>query len=152
MFDVNEVILEALSLMQHDLQIDGISVRTELGSNLPQINADRMQMQQMILNLVKNGIDAMRGAPPDERRLDIFTGSDGKSVVSLCVQDSGIGIDPEDRDKIFNSFFTTKSTGTGLGLSICRSIVESHGGSLRLAKSSPKGSSFDVSLPIEISE
>jgi signal transduction histidine kinase len=152
MFDVNEVILEALSLMQHELQLDGISVRTELGSNLPQINADRMQMQQMILNLVKNGTDAMRGAPPDERRLDIFTSSDGKSVVSLRVQDSGIGIDPEDRDKIFNSFFTTKSTGTGLGLSICRSIVESHGGSLRLAKSSPKGSSFEVSLPIEISE
>jgi signal transduction histidine kinase len=107
-------------------------------------------MQQMILNLIKNGIDAMRGVPPDDRRLGIFTAFDGKSMVSLCVQDSGIGIDPKDRDKIFNSFFTTKSTGTGLGLSICRSIAESHGGSLRLAKSSPKGSSFEVSLPIEI--
>jgi signal transduction histidine kinase len=150
MFDINDVIIEVLSLIQHDLQVNGISVRTELGYNLPQINADRTQMQQMIFNLVKNGIDAMRGVPPDERHLVIFTGFDGKSMVSCSVQDSGIGIDPKDRDKVFNSFFTTKSTGTGLGLSICRTIVESHGGSLRLAKSGPKGSSFEVSLPIEI--
>jgi signal transduction histidine kinase len=147
MFDVNDVILEALALLQHDLQMDGISVRTEFGYDLPQLTADRTQMQQMILNLVKNGIDAMRGVSPGKRHLVILTGFDGTSVVSLYVQDSGTGIDPKERDKIFDPFFTTKSTGTGLGLSICRSIVESQGGSLRLAKSGPKGSSFEVCLP-----
>jgi signal transduction histidine kinase len=150
MFDVNDLIVEVLSLLQHDLQIDEISVRTEFWYNLPQITADRTQMQQMILNLIKNGIDAMRGVSPGDRHLGILTGFDGKSVVSLYVQDSGTGIDPKDRDKIFDPFFTTKSTGTGLGLAICRTIVESQGGSLRLAKSGPNGSIFEVSLPIEI--
>jgi signal transduction histidine kinase len=148
MFDVNDLIVEVLSLIHHDLQIDGISVTTEFEYDIPQITADRTQMHQMILNLVKNGIDAMRGVSPGKRHLVILTGFDGKSVVSLYVQDSGTGIGPKDRDKIFDPFFTTKSTGTGLGLSICRSIVESQGGSLRLAKSDPNGSSFEVSLPI----
>jgi signal transduction histidine kinase len=79
----------------------------------------------------------------------ILTAFDGKSIVSLYVQDSGTGIDPKDRDHIFDPFYTTKSTGMGLGLSICRTIVESQGGSLRLAKSGPNGSSFEVSLPIK---
>jgi signal transduction histidine kinase len=149
MFDVNDVIREVLALMQHDLQIDGVSVRMELGNNLPQITADRTQMQQVILNLVRNAIDAMRGVSPRERHLVILTGFDGKSVVSLYVQDSGAGIDPKDRDSVFDPFFTTKSTGMGLGLSICRTIVESQGGSMRIAKSGPNGSSFEVSIPIE---
>jgi len=149
MFDVNDIIIEALALVQQDVQSEGISVRTGLENNLPQITADRMQIQQMVFNLLKNGIDAMRGVPGD-RNLVILTGFDGKSVVSLYIQDSGTGIDPKHQNKIFDPFFTTKSAGTGLGLSICRSIVESHGGSLRLAKSGPDGSSFEVSLPIEI--
>jgi len=148
MFDVNDVILEVLSLMRHDLQIGGVSVRTELGSDLPPITADRTQMQQVILNLVKNAIDAMRGVSPSDRHLVILTGFDGKSVVSLYVKDSGTGIDSKDRGNIFDPFFTTKSTGMGLGLSICRTIVESQGGSLLLVKSSPNGSSFEVSIPI----
>jgi signal transduction histidine kinase len=90
----------------------------------------------------------MRGVPPDNRHLVILTRFDGKSVVSLSVQDSGTGINPKDWDHIFDPFFTTKSTGTGLGLSICRTITETQGGSLRLAKSSADGSSFEVSLPI----
>ena len=148
-FDVNEVVLEVLALIQHDLQLDRVSVRTELGYNLPRITADRTQMQQVILNLVRNGIDSMRGASPSERHLVIRTSFDGKSVVSLYVQDYGTGIDPKNRDHIFDPFFTTKSTGMGLGLSICRTIVESQGGSLLLAKSGPNGSSFEVSIPIE---
>jgi signal transduction histidine kinase len=124
-------------------------VRMELGYDLPTITADRTQIQQVVLNLVKNAIDAMRGVSPSERHLVILTGFDGKSVVSLYVQDSGTGIDPKDRDNIFDPFFTTKSTGMGLGLSICRTIVESQGGSLLLAKSGPNGSSFEVSIPIE---
>jgi signal transduction histidine kinase len=121
----------------------------EFEHDLPQITADRTQMQQVILNLVRNGIDAMRGVSLAERFLVILTAFDGKSIVSLYVQDSGTGIDPKDRDHIFDPFYTTKSTGMGLGLSICRTIVESQGGSLRLAKSGPNGSSFEVSLPIK---
>jgi signal transduction histidine kinase len=150
MFDLNDVIIEVLALIQHDLQIDGISVKTEFRYDLPQITGDRTQMQQVILNLVKNGIDAMRGLSPGERHLMILTDFDGKSAVSLYVQDSGTGIDLKDRDRIFDPFFTTKPTGTGLGLSICQSIVQSQGGSLRLANSGPNGSIFEVSLPIEI--
>jgi signal transduction histidine kinase len=149
MFDLNDAIREVLELLQHDLQIDGVSVRMEFEHDLPQITADRTQMQQVILNLVRNGIDAMRGVSPAERFLVILTAFDGKSIVSLYVQDSGTGIDPKDRDHIFDPFYTTKSTGMGLGLSICRTIVESQGGSLRLAKSGPNGSSFEVSLPIK---
>jgi len=148
MFDVNEVIIEVLTLIQHDLKLDEVSVSTELGYDLPKITADRTQTHQVIFNLVRNGIDAMRGVPPDKRSLVILTRFDGKSVVSLSVQDSGTGIDPEDRNSIFDPFFTTKSSSMGLGLSICRTIVESHGGSLRLAKSGPNGSTFEVSIPI----
>jgi signal transduction histidine kinase len=147
-FDVNDVIREALALVQHDLQVDEVSVRTEFGHNLPQITADRTQIQLVIFNLVRNSIDAMRSVLPGNRHLAILTGYDGKSVVSLYVQDAGTGIEPGDQSNIFDPFFTTKSTGTGLGLSICRTIVESQGGSLRLAKSGPNGSSFEVSLPI----
>jgi signal transduction histidine kinase len=149
MFDINDVILEVLPLIQHDLQLDRVTVKTELGYDLPPIIADRTQMQQVILNLVRNGIDAMRGVSPSERHLVLLTAFDGKSVVSFCVQDSGTGIDPKNRDNIFDPFFTTKSTGMGLGLPICRTIVESQGGSLVLAKSGPNGSSFAVSIPIE---
>jgi signal transduction histidine kinase len=148
MFDVNEVVRDVLTLMQHDLQLDEVSVRTELGYDLPKITADRTQMHQVIFNLVRNGIDAMRGVSPGDRHLVILTGFDGKSFVFLDVQDSGTGIDPKDQNSIFDPFFTTKSTGMGLGLSICRTIVESHGGRLRLAKSGPNGSTFEVSIPI----
>jgi signal transduction histidine kinase len=147
-FDVNDVVREVLALIQHDLQSDGVSVRTELGYDLPQITADRTQMQQVILNLVRNGVDSMRGVSPGERHLVIVTSFNGKSVVSINVQDSGTGIDAKDQDNIFDPFFTTKSAGMGLGLSICRTIVESQGGSLRLAKSGLDGSSFEVTLPI----
>jgi signal transduction histidine kinase len=147
-FDVNDVVREVLALIQHDLQSDGVSVRTELGYDLPQITADRTQMQQVILNLVRNGVDSMRGVSPGERHLVIVTSFNGKSVVSINVQDSGTGIDAKDQNNIFDPFFTTKSAGMGLGLSICRTIVESQGGSLRLAKSGLDGSSFEVTLPI----
>jgi len=147
-FDINDVILEVLALMQHDLQLDRVSVKTELGCDLPTITADRTQMEQVVLCLVKNGIDAMRGVSPNDRHLVLSTGFDGKSVVSFSVEDSGTGIDHKNRNNIFDPFFTTKSTGMGLGLPICRTIVESQGGRLVLTKSGPNGSSFEVSIPI----
>ena len=102
----------------------------------------------MILNLIKNAIDAMDATAPDKRRLRLLTSYNGNSVVSLYVQDSGPGITATDQDSIFAPFITTKPTGMGLGLSICRTIVEDHSGTLRVAKTGPRGTSFEITLPI----
>jgi signal transduction histidine kinase len=125
-----------------------VSVTTEYQENLPQINADRIQLQQVILNLIKNAIDAMDATTPGKRRLRLLTSYNGNSVVSLYIQDSGPGISARDQDGVFAPFFTTKSTGMGLGLSICRTIVEDHGGTLRVAKTDSHGTSFEIALPI----
>ena len=101
----------------------------------------------MILDFVKNAADAMKGVPRGKRRLRLVTGFDRESVVSLYIQDSGPGITAENKDHIFDPFFTTKPTGMGMGLSICRTIIETHGGSLRLAKTSRHGTSFEIALP-----
>ena len=90
----------------------------------------------------------MRSVPPDKRRLRVTTGFDGETAVSVYIQDSGAGIAPEDQDRIFDAFFTTKQGGTGLGLPICRSIVEDHGGELRLSKTNLSGASFQLTLPL----
>jgi signal transduction histidine kinase len=112
------------------------------------VKAEPTQLQQVIFNLIKNAIDAMEGVPLGERHLRLVTGFDRKSIVSLYIRDSGPGINAEDQDRIFDPFFTTKPAGMGMGLSICRTIIETHGGSLRLAKTNHRGSSFEISLPI----
>jgi signal transduction histidine kinase len=148
MQQINDVILETLTLVQHDLQVDGISVTTEYRDDLPQIYADRIQIQQVILNLIKNAIEAMRSSPRDKRHLRVVTGLNGNSDISVSVRDTGPGIGAKDRDSIFDPFFTTKANGTGLGLSICRTIIENHGGKLRLTETDFRGSIFEVAFPI----
>jgi signal transduction histidine kinase len=145
--DLNELTRQALSLAQHDLQTYGVSVTTEYREDLPKIYADRTRLQQVILNLIKNGIEAMDSIKFGTKRLRLVTGFDGNSMVSLSVQDSGPGIGDTDRNNIFDPFFTTKPTGMGLGLSICRTIVQDHGGSLQLTKTGSHGSSFEIALP-----
>jgi signal transduction histidine kinase len=145
---LNDVVREALSFAHQDLQTNAVSVATEYGNNLPQIDADRTQIQQVVLNLVKNAIDAMRDVSVRKRHLRILTSFDGKSCVALYIQDSGLGVATNNRESIFEPFFTTKPSGTGLGLSICRTIVEGHGGILRLGKSDGRGSSFELVFPI----
>jgi signal transduction histidine kinase len=145
---LNEVVHQVLSLVQHDLQANGIAVTTEYQENLPQIQADQTQLQQVILNLIRNAIEAMGSSSSDDRRLRLATGFDN-SAASLYIQDTGPGISAENRDRIFDPFFTTKRVGTGLGLSICRTIVEEHGGSLRLTKTSSRGTSFEIAFPID---
>ncbi len=147
MIQVNDVIREVLNLLKHDLQGGEVSIIADYHENLPQIHADHTQIQQVILNLVRNAIDAMRNSP-NKRQLRLITGFDGDSAVSLYIQDSGSGIAALDRDRIFDPFFTTKPTGMGLGLSICRTMVEDHGGKLRLIKTGAHGSSFEVVFPI----
>jgi signal transduction histidine kinase len=144
---VNDIVGEALDLVEHDLRDNGISLTTEFSDNLPEIHADHGQIQQIIFNLIKNAIEAMRSCSPDKRSLKIITAG-GNSCVSFYIQDSGRGISAGDQDRIFDPFFTTKQNGTGLGLSICRTIVERHGGKLRLIESDFRGTIFEVAIPV----
>ena len=147
---INDVVGEVLDLAQDDIRASGIVASVEYQENLPTINAARIQVQQVILNLVKNAIEAMQSVSPSKRRLRLVTGFDGKSNVSVYVQDSEHGIAPNDLNRIFDRFFTTKRSGMGLGLSICRTIVEDHGGNLRLSKTDSHGTSFEVVFPIGV--
>jgi C4-dicarboxylate-specific signal transduction histidine kinase len=113
-----------------------------------QVHADRTQLQQVVLNLVRNAIDAIGSAPQGAKRLRLVTKLNGQSDVLLSVEDSGSGIAAENRERVFDPFFTTKSSGMGLGLAICQIIIEEHGGVLRLARTDSQGSVFEVALPI----
>jgi signal transduction histidine kinase len=146
MQQINNIVLETLNLVQHDLQVDGISVATEYEDDLPQIHADRMQIQLVILNLIKNAIEAMRSSRRGKRHLQVVTALKGNSDVSVSIRDTGPGIAVKDRESIFNPFFSTKKDGMGLGLLICRTIMENHGGKLSLIETEP-GSIFEVVIP-----
>lgn len=148
MVQLNDVCREVMRWVQHDILANGISVRVRCNEDLPRIRADHTQLQQVILNLVRNAIDAMNCRPPGERRLRLWTGFDGKSGVSLCVRDFGPGISDDDRERIFEPFYTTKANGMGLGLAICRKIIEEHGGTLRLVETNSHGSMFEIVLPV----
>jgi signal transduction histidine kinase len=145
---VEDVTGHVLRLLQHDLQFNEVSVVTDFRVESPLVRADPAQLQQVILNLVKNAIEAMSFMPPDGRLLNVGTRLEGGSSVVLFVQDSGAGVHPEDQGRIFEAFFTTKPAGMGLGLAICRTIVERYEGSLVLAESSSRGSIFEISLPV----
>ena len=143
---VEDAVRLVLRLLQHDLQINEVSVATEFQENLPEAHLDGTKLQQVLLNLVKNAIEAM--SSQRTRLLRLTTSFDGHSTVLLSVQDSGPGIPLKDRERIFDPFFTTKSGGTGLGLAICSTVVENHGGKLRLVKSDSDGSIFELALPV----
>jgi signal transduction histidine kinase len=145
---VEDVVRLVLRLLQHDLQMSEVSVATEFQDNLPDVHLDATQLQQVLVNLIKNAIDAMGSVAPEARRLRLTTGFDGHSTVLLSVQDSGPGIPVEDRERIFDPFFTTKSGGTGLGLAVCFTVVTNHGGKLRLVKSDSDGSIFEIAIPV----
>jgi signal transduction histidine kinase len=148
LLDVNEVIREVVALLRSELQNRQIAVRDELSPKLPPVLADAVQLQQVIVNLVTNAFEAMDavndGAARTLRVKSAISKSDG---VLITVEDSGPGIDPENVDRIFHPFFTTKSQGMGMGLSICRSIVEAHNGYLSARSALPRGSVFQISLP-----
>ena len=148
MVEINRLVREVLRMVENDLHVYGVSVSTEFQEDLPQIMADPTQLQQVILNLVKNAIDAIAIGPTTIKAIRLITTYDGKSVVSLYVQDSGPGITTENGIQIFEPFFSTKPSGMGLGLSISRGIVEDHGGDLRLTETSAKGCIFEITLPV----
>jgi C4-dicarboxylate-specific signal transduction histidine kinase len=147
--DVNEVIQELIVLLRSHITRYFISVRMELAADLPQVSGDRVQLQQVMMNLMMNSIDAMKDVD-GTRDLAIMTQRAENEQLLVSVSDTGVGLPPEQADQIFNAFFTTKPHGTGMGLPICRSIVESHGGSLWAANNHERGASFYVSLPTKI--
>ena len=145
--DVNRLLLDTLSLTNHEIQAKNISVQTELfESSTLLVLADQVQLQQVILNLIVNAIEAMNFMP-DARELRITSGLHDADGVLITVEDSGPGIAPENLDKVFDTFFTTKPTGMGMGLSICRSIIEAHGGRLWASGVAPHGCIFHIVLP-----
>jgi len=144
--DVNEVIREMIVLMRNQATRYSIFVRTDLAADVPQIMGDRVQLQQVLMNLIVNSIDAMKEAD-GARNLIIKSQQTENEHVMLSVIDTGVGLPPQQADQVFNAFFTTKVQGTGMGLRISRSIVESHGGRLWAADNSPRGASFHFTLP-----
>jgi PAS domain S-box-containing protein len=144
--DINEIIREMVSLMRSEVTQHSISVRTELAENIPQITGDRVQLQQVFMNLMINAIDAMKDMD-GTRDLTISSLRAENEQLMVSISDTGVGIPPQQADQIFNAFFTTKPHGTGMGLRISRSIVESHGGRLWAADNSPRGASFHLTLP-----
>jgi C4-dicarboxylate-specific signal transduction histidine kinase len=146
--DMNEVIREMLALMIGDMSRRSIAVRLELAEDLPHINGDRVQLQQVLMNLMVNGIDAMKDSD-GTRELAIYSQRADDCQVKVTICDTGMGLPPQQADKIFNAFFTTKPTGTGMGLRISRSIIESHGGRLWASDNSPRGARFHLTLPIQ---
>jgi PAS domain S-box-containing protein len=145
--NMNAVIGEVLALMHGELESHGVLLRNEMREGLPDVIGERVQLQQVLLNLIMNAVDAMSSITDRERRLTIKSELLGMDDVRIAVEDSGIGIDPNDLDRIFDALFTTKTHGMGMGLSICRSIVNSHGGQLWAAPRSPHGSIFCIQLP-----
>ncbi len=147
LLDVNELVREAMALVQRELSKNDVSLRMELSPRLPSIYGDRVQLQQVIINLVMNGIEAMQSVGDRSHRLTIRTGKDDVGRVCLTVADTGAGISEADVERIFTPFFTTKAGGMGMGLAICRSIVEAHEGRLSVFRNEEDGATFQFVLP-----
>jgi C4-dicarboxylate-specific signal transduction histidine kinase len=145
--DMNEAILEVIALTRSEMIRNGVSLRTQLAKDLPSVQGDRIQLQQVMLNLIINAIEAMRSESNGTRELLIATGEDGSSGVRVAVRDSGPGLEPEGFGRLFDAFYTTKSGGMGMGLSICRSIIEAHGGRVWATANAPRGAVFQFNVP-----
>jgi PAS domain S-box-containing protein len=144
--DANELIRETIALLQNEANRYSVSIRTDLNSDLPKVMADSVLVQQVMMNLIMNSIDAMKDVD-QTRELAIRSRRAEDQQLIISVTDTGVGLPPQQAEQIFNAFFTTKAYGTGMGLRISRSIIESHGGRLWAANNSPRGASFCFTLP-----
>ena len=146
---MNEAILEVMALTHGEVVKHGVAVQTHLAEGLPRIHGDRVQLQQVLLNVILNAVEALSGVSAGARELRIGTGPDAAGGVLVTVQDSGPGLQPESVDRLFDAFYTTKPGGMGMGLAICRSIVEAHGGQIWAARAAGPGATIQFTLPVE---
>ena len=145
--DLNEIVEEALLFVREELESGSIKLSVKLDASLPFVRGDRIQLQQVLVNLLVNGIHAVTQAEGRMRRITLDTHADGDGAVVLSIHDSGPGISDEDLDRVFESFFTTKEDGMGIGLAICRSIIMAHGGSIAVSNHPGSGAQFRFTLP-----
>jgi len=147
--DIDETILEVIALAQYQLRRSEVLLETRLGRDLLRVRGDRVQLQQVLLNLIINAIEAMSEVGHRRRRLSIVSAADGRDAVRVEVRDTGTGLDPVRAGRLFEPFYTTKAEGLGIGLSISRSIVEAHGGRLTAGANAPQGAVFCIWLPVQ---
>src|SRR5712691_3360552 len=147
--NINETIMEVIALIRSEVQRNCISLRTELSNDLPLVPGDRIQLQQVVLNLIVNAIEAMSGVSHLQRELSVASVQDGSNGVLVTVRDSGTGLDRTSLDRLFEAFYTTKADGMGMGLAISRTIIEAHGGQLWAAPNEPQGAIFRFRLPTD---
>jgi C4-dicarboxylate-specific signal transduction histidine kinase len=145
--DLNDATREVIALSVGDFQKSRVTVRTELADELQSVAADRVQLQQVVLNLLRNALDAMSAVNDRPRELLIKTERDAGDRVRLSVKDAGVGFDPQTKDKLFQAFYSTKDDGMGVGLSVCRSIIENHQGQLWAVLNEGPGATFSFSIP-----
>jgi C4-dicarboxylate-specific signal transduction histidine kinase len=146
--DLNEVVIDALHMVSSNALLHSCQLETSLDPNLPAIDGDPVQLQQVLLNLVINAFDAMRDTTVSKRRVVIATQPNGDGSVRTSVRDYGLGISQEMRDRLFDPFFSTKTEGLGMGLAIVRSIIESHGGTIAAENADGGGARFEFVLPV----
>jgi PAS domain S-box-containing protein len=145
--DINEAITETIALARSEILRNGVSLQIQLATDLPPIRGDRVQLQQVIMNLVMNAVEAMSSVAEGARELQIGTDKDGQDSISITVSDSGPPLNPECLNRFFEAFYSTKPTGIGIGLSICRSIIEAHEGRIWVTANVPRGATLCISLP-----
>ncbi len=145
--DINDAIRDVVALAQGELRRSRVAPRMELADDLPPVLGDRVQLQQVVLNLLMNGLEAMTAASGEGRELVISTQASGADQIRVAVQDAGVGLDPQNIDQLFEAFYTTKSSGMGMGLSVSRTIVASHGGRLWAVPNDGPGATFQFTVP-----
>ena len=145
--DINEVVMETLALTRGEIQRNRVSTEIDLARDLPSIRGDRVQLQQVLMNLVTNAFQAMSNVDEGRRELQIVTGKDGDDKICVTVRDSGPTLKPGALDRFFEAFYSTKSSGMGIGLSICRSMIEAHGGQIWATANALRGATLHITLP-----
>jgi len=144
---LNHLVQEAVALAARDIRLSNARLHLDLTSDLPPVLADRIQIQQVVLNLIRNALDAMQDTPLDERALTVRTGRTSDGLIETMVSDTGCGLAPETVGQLFQAFFTTKPDGMGMGLAISRTIIAAHGGRLDAIRRSGRGATFTFTLP-----
>jgi len=150
--DIKTIIDEIQPLAEVDAKANNIAITFDISTNLPEIIADQLQIQQVLLNLLRNGIDAMHDSVPEDRRLEVNCYIASHDTVCIDVIDHGHGITEEAGKRLFHPFFTTKASGMGMGLAICETIVKSHGGALSFSNNLSGGATFSVTLPTKMAD